>query len=247
MVPPILSAVDDFIRRSEAVCRPEALFDLFAEAIGPLGFPAVAYLGYRFGDETAHPPIVMSNCPGGWFARYTEKDYGLSDPVLIGAVRDVVPFTWDPASAVPPLPPRKKHRDAEAAHELRGGAAVPIHGFAGEFAMVCLASAEGEADFETTWRQYRHVAHVMSLHLHSRIVQALMPGRPRRAPVLLSEREAECLIWMARGKTNWEIAEILRLSEKTIENYLENIKRKLGVYTKTQAVVNAIMRGLIKP
>ncbi len=244
VVPVMSDAIDEFIRRSAAAARPHALFDLFAETVGPLGFPAVAYLGYQFGEEGEHPPIVMSNCPADWLARYIENDSGLTDPVLIGAVRDVVPFIWNTSGAARLAPPP---REAAAADGPHVGAAVPIHGFAGEFAIVCLASTADQAEFDSTWRRYRHAAHVMSLHLHSRIAQALTLDRPRRAPVPLSEREAECLIWMARGKTNWEIAEILRLSEKTIQTYLENIKRKLGVYTKTQAVVKAIMRGLIKP
>ena len=245
----MLTAIDDFIRRSEATEELDGLFDLFAETIRPFGFPAVAYLGYQFGEEVDHPPIVKSNYPAGWVERYTAKEHGLIDPVLIGAVRGVLPFTWSMARNSRPSLAHKRRCifDEAGAFGLRGGAVVPIHGFAGEFAIVCFASTDEEAHFDALWQRHRHVAHVMSMHLHSRIAQALAPHRAMTEPVTLSEREAECLIWMARGKTNWEISEILSLSEKTIQTYLENTKRKLGVYTKTQAVVKAIMRGLIKP
>jgi len=245
----MLTAIDDFIRRSEATEEPDGLFELFAETMRPLGFPAVAYLGYQFGEEIDHSPIVKSNYPAGCVARYTEKERGRIDPVLMGAVRRVLPFTWSMArNSRPPLAHKQRCIFDEAgAFGLRGGAVVPIHGFAGEFAIVCFSSTDEEAHFDALWRKHQHVAHVMSMHLHSRIARALAPHRAPPEPVTLSEREAECLIWMARGKTNWEISEILSLSERTIQTYLENCKRKLGVYTKTQAVVKAIMRGLIKP
>ena len=245
----MLAAIDAFIERSEATGEVDALFALFAETVAPFGFPAVAYVGYQFGEGTEHPPIVKSNYPGDWVAPYAAKDHGVIGSALIGAVRGVLPITWSRARDARPAAGHRRRGifDEAVACGLEGGAVVPIHGFAGEFAIVCLASPDPEGAFDTLWQQHRHVAHVMSMHLHSRVVDTLAPRRAALEPVSLSEREAVCLTWMARGKTNWEIAGILALSEKTIQTYLENSKRKLGVYSKTQAVVKAIMRGLIKP
>ena len=53
---------------------------------------------------------------------------------------------------------------------------------------------------------------------------------------LLTAREREILGWVAHGKTNPEIAEILWVSPSTVRKHLENIYAKLGVHTRTAAV-----------
>jgi DNA-binding CsgD family transcriptional regulator len=55
----------------------------------------------------------------------------------------------------------------------------------------------------------------------------------------LTEREAEILGWVARGKTNHEIAALLVVSPHTVRKHLENVYAKLGVHTRTAAVASA--------
>jgi DNA-binding response OmpR family regulator len=68
-----------------------------------------------------------------------------------------------------------------------------------------------------------------------------------RKQIGLRERELETLTWAARGKTFWEIGEILGLSRRTVEFHLENARRKLGVATRTQALIKAATGHLIQP
>jgi DNA-binding response OmpR family regulator len=63
----------------------------------------------------------------------------------------------------------------------------------------------------------------------------------------LREREVETLTWAARGKTFEEIGTILSLSKRTVEFHLENARRKLGVATRTQALIKAAAGRLIQP
>jgi DNA-binding CsgD family transcriptional regulator len=57
-----------------------------------------------------------------------------------------------------------------------------------------------------------------------------------RPDVDLTAREREVLTWVARGKTNTEIARLLWLAPSTVAKHLENIYGKLGVKTRTAAV-----------
>jgi DNA-binding CsgD family transcriptional regulator len=57
-----------------------------------------------------------------------------------------------------------------------------------------------------------------------------------RATVGLTAREREVLTWVARGKTNPEIARLLRLAPSTVSKHLEHVYAKLGVKTRTAAV-----------
>lgn len=55
----------------------------------------------------------------------------------------------------------------------------------------------------------------------------------------LTAREAEVLLWLARGKANRDIAEILALSPRTVNKHLETIFAKLGVENRASAAVLA--------
>lgn len=51
----------------------------------------------------------------------------------------------------------------------------------------------------------------------------------------LTEREAEVLFWLARGKTNREIGQILSMSPRTVNKHLEQVYKKLAVENRTTA------------
>ncbi|HRK17934.1 MAG TPA: helix-turn-helix domain-containing protein [Hyphomicrobiaceae bacterium] len=61
----------------------------------------------------------------------------------------------------------------------------------------------------------------------------------------LNERERDVLNWVATGKSDWQVAQILSVSPKTVNYHVENAKRKLGAMTRIQAVVEAVRLGLI--
>jgi DNA-binding CsgD family transcriptional regulator len=63
--------------------------------------------------------------------------------------------------------------------------------------------------------------------------------------ISLTSQELECMRWCKEGKTNWEIGEILAISEKTVELHLTNAMRKLGAANRIAAVVQGIKEGLI--
>ncbi|MBA2240987.1 MAG: response regulator transcription factor [Solirubrobacterales bacterium] len=63
----------------------------------------------------------------------------------------------------------------------------------------------------------------------------------------LTPREEEVVKLVAEAHTNREIAEILHLSEKTVENHRSNAMRKLGMRDRVELVRYAIRRGLIDP
>jgi DNA-binding CsgD family transcriptional regulator len=64
-----------------------------------------------------------------------------------------------------------------------------------------------------------------------------------REEIQLTPRERQVLSWVARGKTNAEIARLLWLAPSTVRKHLEHVYAKLGVNTRTAAVAHFI--GLI--
>src|SRR5215213_8664864 len=63
----------------------------------------------------------------------------------------------------------------------------------------------------------------------------------------LTPREEEIVKLVAEAHTNREIADVLHLSEKTVENHRSNAMRKLGMRDRVELVRYAIRKGLIEP
>ena len=63
----------------------------------------------------------------------------------------------------------------------------------------------------------------------------------------LSERERQVLQYMANGRSNKEIGQILYISENTVKAHVKSILTKLDAMGRTEAIAIAINRGIIKP
>ncbi len=62
----------------------------------------------------------------------------------------------------------------------------------------------------------------------------------------LTSREREILLWMAKGKSNQEIADELFIALKTVKTHVSNILSKLQVQDRTQAVIYAFQHHLVE-
>jgi DNA-binding response OmpR family regulator/DNA-binding CsgD family transcriptional regulator len=60
-----------------------------------------------------------------------------------------------------------------------------------------------------------------------------------RQQLALTQREAEVIVWIAHGKSNRDISEILGISPRTVNKHLEQIFTKLGVENRASAAVQA--------
>jgi DNA-binding response OmpR family regulator len=102
--------------------------------------------------------------------------------------------------------------------------------------------ALGADDYLTKPVDYDVLAAVITARLAQVARSVVWPKR-----IELRENEVETLTWAARGKTFWEISQILGISKRAVEFHLENARRKLGVATRTQALIKAATGQLIQP
>ncbi|MCU0507046.1 MAG: response regulator transcription factor [Anaerolineae bacterium] len=84
------------------------------------------------------------------------------------------------------------------------------------------------------------------VELSSPIAARLMKGLRSPEPDLraLTDREAQVLGWLARGKSNKDISQALGLSEQTVKTHVSHILKKLGLPSRTQAALYALQAGL---
>ncbi len=61
----------------------------------------------------------------------------------------------------------------------------------------------------------------------------------------LTERELECIYWIAEGKTSDEIAMILGISKNTINNYITSVMRKTATKNRSEAIAYAVRNNLV--
>lgn len=80
-------------------------------------------------------------------------------------------------------------------------------------------------------------------YLPREIAQRLADRLSRPEP---SPREREVLALIAKGRSNKEVASDLGLSEDTVKRHVSNLMAKLGAQDRTQAVTEALRRGLIE-
>ncbi|UNK70064.1 response regulator transcription factor [Microbacterium sp. H1-D42] len=91
---------------------------------------------------------------------------------------------------------------------------------------------------------------VFSRAVQDRLVDSFL-GRARPAPEppaelrLLTEREYDVFIELARGRSNAEIAGVLYLSEATVKTYVTRLLAKLSLRDRVQAVIFALQHGLV--
>lgn len=64
--------------------------------------------------------------------------------------------------------------------------------------------------------------------------------------ITLTQREKEVLVWSAKGKSSWEIGQIVNCSESGVNYHFCNIRRKFGVSSRWTAVFKALEQGLIQ-
>jgi DNA-binding CsgD family transcriptional regulator len=138
---------------------------------------------------------------------------------------------------------KRQRRIVDEASEFRlvTGLIVPLRSPSSGPALVTISG--GALELSPRERTELHVAAICT---HARI-RGLRGsnGRALKAPHL-SPRERECLQWVAMGKTDWEISEILSISEKTANMHIQRTKEKYGVATRTQAVVHGLRTGAIR-
>lgn len=183
-----------------------------------------------------------STASQAWLNRYVEA-HATTDAVYEISIRTPHPLSWVDLRDRGLIAPQLIEEIAEV-EQVYSGVSIPIlapsvRGFVEFFSPELPTPQELQRHHETMVR--------LSAIAYDLFDQIVMAGPEPPDSDALTAREIECLKWVAVGKSNWEVAQILHIAESTVKETLQRAGRRLGTTNRTHMVTRAIMQGLIDP
>lgn len=205
-----------------------------------IGFSYCSF-GMKGPVPLAAPRVVWcSNYPLEWQRRYEEKGYLRIDPTVQRAITSDELMVWDDAlyAEAPEL------RADAAAHGLRHGVAVPRRDARGMVSLLSFVRSDDAVTPEELTSK-RERMHWLSVLCHDGMLKVWGDLLRDDSSAALSERELDVLRWACEGKTSTDIAQIMQISEATVNFHTRNSCAKLGTSNRTAAAVRAALLGLL--
>ncbi|GAO00942.1 N-acylhomoserine lactone-dependent regulatory protein [Komagataeibacter xylinus NBRC 13693] len=208
----------------------------FHEAVSLIGdFYCVAGIIKKFQPGGLRP--TTSSYPTSWTRHYMGSEYGRVDPVLRRAMTSATGFGWH---ACDPVKQQEKALVTDM-HDfgIHVGFIIPIHGPDGSVFLVNF----GQLARKMVSPRMQVALTMLAMQCYQQYHRLTTAPEPQ--PPALTQRECECLSWVANGRTTVEVADRLMLNENTVKFHLKNAQRKLDCTNRVTTVLKAISLGLI--
>ncbi len=207
-------------------------------------YRARAFMVFNLPSVTARDlqsSTVISSWPVELLAAYDHEGLVANSPVMKRLRTSTTPFFNDVSQAKLDRPDGKAGIVKALFERFRmmRCAYFPTHEPSGGRGAISFSG-----DREAFTAEEMRELHYISIHVFDRLAE--IRNHDNCVTDTLTDREIDCLNWTAAGKTSVEIAEILTLSEHTVNHYLNRATRKLDTANRTQAVAKALRIGLIK-
>jgi LuxR family quorum-sensing system transcriptional regulator CciR len=248
-----LADVQRFIDESRRVKTAAALEDLLAGVTREMGFEYYALLHHvdlsGYSSELDHMEqgnlVALSNYPPGWIENYISRNLVTTDPVVLASHRTSVGFKWEEVpNLIKVTAKHRQHAENALSNGIADGFTVPAH-VPGEANGSCnFAMGAGRPLPEENLA----MAHMIGAYAFqaARALVLNAKGMSNYTPrVPLSQRQLECTFLVGRGKTDWEIAKILGISEETVKRHLRDAREHYDVPKRVQLVIRAVFDGQI--
>jgi DNA-binding NarL/FixJ family response regulator len=149
--------------------------------------------------------------------------------------------------------PETDHDDIDILIGHQGGGKVVVYTWNFHPALVQGAIDKGARAYLSKTLPVRELVAALEAVHAGELVVSQPPGRPRSVIGLdwpgrgegLSDREAEILALITQGRSNADVAAITYLSPNTVKSYIRSIYRKIGVTSRTQAVLWGVAHGFV--
>jgi LuxR family quorum-sensing system transcriptional regulator CciR len=239
-----LRVVQEFVRQSASLTDMRILSALVEGASRELGFDYFAILHHvRYGlPSPSH--VRITSYPLDWVAVLRESGRP-PDPVIRAAERTSTGFRWEELPRIITLTPfERRYMERAASFDIGHGYTVPNH-VPGETFGSCHFVMKAGRPFPDDSMPAAQALGNFAFEAARRILASTGPMANYVEPAPLSERQRECLLFVARGKSDSVIAQLLGITSGTVNEHIEKAKRRYAVATRSQLLVKALFRSEI--
>jgi LuxR family quorum sensing-dependent transcriptional regulator len=232
----------DFVQRLQGLSKYEDICREITAELRWFGFSCVTSWSLPGPGGNPTDGVTLNTRPQEYIERYCEKNYVVRDPVVSELRRSLNPFSWSDVRSRGDL--NKSERtiiDEARDFGANDGLVVPIVTLSGSVALFSPCGLEPDLS-----QRARAAIEIIGVYSHHALRRSLIHNQREDAVhTPLTPREREIMQWVASGKTDEEIADILSISTTTVTSHVENAKQKLDAFRRTYAVVQAIRFGEI--
>lgn len=224
----------------ESIVDLDALLTEITPALGFDYFALSHHVDVATGGDGA---IRLHNYPDCWAENYDRQSLGMVDPVHRASHVTARGFLWSELPWLIPLTPADHRILAQGREQgLRDGFTVPAHvpGEAlGSCTFVCSAPRGDRAV-----PLFAHCAGVFAFESARRLWlkrgRSLLPRKP-----VLTDRQRECVLLMAQGKSDEEIAGILGIARYTVSEHVQKACERYGIYKRQLLITLTLYDGTL--
>ena len=180
------------------------------------------------------------NIPRAYSDAFHDMNLSRTDPVMAHLKKSWSPLFWD--EAYYDCQGRRERWESIESYGLRSGAALALHMPGGRHVLVGFDQRRDTISSPVKRQETLAALTLFSTYIAEPVV-ALLCATNEPTPKL-SVRELECLKWRGEGKSAWETASILNLSESRVAKVCAAATKKLGCVTTSQAALKALRVGL---
>lgn len=235
--------VDAFVRDVSEVRTEADLWELLAEISREMGFSYFALTHHVDIREAPRPAIRLANYPSDWVDYFDDQKLGPSDPVHRASHLTSVGFPWSRLSSLIELTPRDHEvLELAARRGIGDGFTIPAH-VPGESNGSCSFATRAGATLSETRLPLAQLVGAFAFEAARQVWRMREGGLSPRPQ--LTDRQRDCVVWAARGKSDWEIAKILGISHETVIQYLKRARDRYGVTKRTQLAIHTLFDGTI--
>ncbi|WP_176315804.1 autoinducer binding domain-containing protein [Burkholderia vietnamiensis] len=224
----------------DAAATPAALLYLAMPLVASLGFEYLSYTLNTSLPVSSPRSFAVNNLPPAWQDSHAERLASGPNPILQLCRSTVRPVVWNDTS----FNDAPVFQAAIRKIGVRSGWSQLARDSNGGWGLLTLSrttSCVPEADPWDVEARFVWLTQVFHHHM-SRICR---PRHLATTSIMLTEVEKTIIRWTIDGKTSAQLAEILRVSERTVNFHVQNVMAKLNTCNKTAAAAQAALLGLL--
>jgi len=181
-----------------------------------------------------------------WHQYYLAEGFHEVDPTMYEIIKSVIPVYWSVEQQIIDAKSEKELTMRKVAHKygLDCGYCIPVRGHAEDFAILVIARSKSQAHFKKLSSIESELLPIAYYYYHyARIVLIRLQGESNC--YFFTKRQMQCLNLLAKEANINEISKILNITERTVNDHIQKINKKLGVKNKYLAVAKAIEKHII--